>query len=131
MARIGIFGKFSKLLYHPSPNGIEVDVANEFKKVWILLNYDAFIPVLEEMTFSTMTQVMPDGVAGHKATHHGGKKHYTWPDKKVKVIRQQAPGKQLYPALDRHLGKATEELIVVPGVPEYVLPLDAPRHHMV
>jgi len=74
---------------------------------------------------------VPDSVAGHKATHHGGKKHYTWPNKKVKVIRQQAPGKQLYFTLGHHLGKAEEELIAVPGVPEDVLPLDAPRHHMV
>jgi len=108
-----------------------VDVANQFKKVWILLNYDAFVAVLEEMTFSTMAPVVPDSVAGHKAPHHGGKKHYSWPNKEVKMIGQQAPGKQLYLALGHHLRKAAEELIAVPGVPKDVLPLDAPRHHMV
>jgi hypothetical protein len=38
MARIRIFRKFGKLVYKPSPNWVEVDVANQFKEVWILLN---------------------------------------------------------------------------------------------
>ena len=108
-----------------------MDVADQFKEVGVLLNHDALVAVLEKVTFSAVAPVVPDGVAGHEPTHHGGQEHDAGTHKEVKVIGHKTPGAELYLSLGQHLGKALKEFIAVPGVPEDVLPLDAPRHHMV
>jgi len=131
MTRIWIFIKFRELAYQLGANRVEMGVANQFKEIRILLNHYAFVAVLEEVTFSIVAPIVPDSVSRHETTHHSGKKHYTGANKEMKVIGHQAPGKQLHLTLGHHLGKASEELIAVPGVPKDVLPLDAPCHHMV
>jgi hypothetical protein len=131
MTRIRIFTKFGDPAYQPGTNRVEVDVANQFKKIGIFLNDDAFVAILEEVAFSIVAPIVPDSVASHEPPHHGGKKHYAGSHKEVKVIGHQAPGKQLYLTLGHHLGKTVQELRKVSGVPEDVLPLDAPCHHMV
>jgi len=131
MARIEIFIQFRKLVHQTSPHRIEVDVADQLKEVGILLNHDALVTVRGKVTFSTVSPVVPDGLAGHEPTHHGGQEHGTGTYKEVKVIGHKTPGAQLYLPLGHHLGKGPKESIAVPSVPEDVLPLDAPRQHIV
>ena len=94
MTRIRIFTQFGDLAYQPGTNRVQVDVANQFKKIGIFLNNDAFVAILEEVAFSIVALIVPDSVASHEPPHHGRKKHYAGSHKEVKVIGHQAPGKQ-------------------------------------
>ena len=59
-----------KVLYHAGPQGVEVDIANEFQKVGVFFADNRFAPVLEQMATAFMAIVEIDSVPCHQAAHN-------------------------------------------------------------
>jgi hypothetical protein len=54
MARVGIPGKIGKLFDNPCSQGIEMNVADEFRQIGVFLAENGLIPILEELAVAVM-----------------------------------------------------------------------------
>jgi hypothetical protein len=74
------------------PEGIEVDVPEEFPVMGFPHERLGMVPVLEEVPDALVAPVEVEGVSRHQATHEGRQGALDAFDQKVKVIRHQGPG---------------------------------------
>jgi hypothetical protein len=68
--RVAVQG--SKVGDDSSAERIEVKVADEFEKVWVLLHHDGLVPVLKEVTGPTMAAVEGPGISREERAHASG-----------------------------------------------------------
>jgi hypothetical protein len=64
MPAIGIAVQSSQVRNHSGPQGVQVDIANQFQKISIFLADNGFISVLEQMPMAPVPAVETDGIAG-------------------------------------------------------------------
>ena len=64
--------KFRHGSYEPSPQGIQMNIADQLLEIGLLVTHDGFITVLKEMPMSAMAPIIGDGIAGEQAPHEGG-----------------------------------------------------------
>ena len=72
--------------HHPSSERDEVDIANKFKKVRVLIAHQRFIPVLEEVSRAVMAEIEGNGIAGQKPAHECGERSSGRSEQEMEVI---------------------------------------------
>jgi hypothetical protein len=92
--------------------------------VWLFLDGNALVAVLEEMTRSTVAKIESHRMARHEAPHEDGERLIAQAQKKVKVVREQAPTVQASPRLVQKLAQPVRKAHPVPIVPKNLPPLD-------
>lgn len=120
------------------PQGIQVNVANEFEEVRLLLDQDRLVPVLHEVTNTAVAPIEPHGVSGQQSPH-GGRQgtprahpcpHAPGPDQQMKVIRQKGPGQDLQASALRDRGEARHEIGPIAVIAKEGAPLESAHHHV-
>src|SRR3990172_9196825 len=91
MAAPSIFSKFLHRAYHTCPQGIQMNVPEEFQEIRLRLDGDRPEPVLEQMPHPVMPPVEIQGVSRHQAMHESGEDTVFDLKQKVKMIRQESP----------------------------------------
>jgi len=66
----GVFVEFIQVLHQFGPQGVEMDVADQFEEIRIFFADDGFVAVLEEMACAFVSFVEGHGVSGHEAAHY-------------------------------------------------------------
>ena len=84
--------KGTEICHHLRPDGVEVEVADEFQEVGFLLHHDGFVPVLEEMTRPVVAAVEGPRVPREETAHAPGEGAMPRPEQEVRVVREQGPG---------------------------------------
>jgi hypothetical protein len=110
---------------------IEVNVADQFEKVWFLFTEDGFVAVLEEMAGSFVTPVERDGIAGQEATHDAGNGRNARPKEEMDVIREKGEGIAGGFSFTEHHGSTLDEPLPVNVIIEDGTSHNAPDHHVV
>src|SRR3989304_5083893 len=72
MAAPSIFSKFLHRADHTRPQGIQMNVPDEFQEIRLRLDWDRPEPVLEQMPHPVMPPVEIQGVSRHQAMHESG-----------------------------------------------------------
>jgi hypothetical protein len=103
--------------------GIQMEVADQFQEVRLLLHHDGLVPVLEEVPDALMAAVEGPGVAGEQRPHAPGQGAGPRPNEEVRMIREERPGIDGEGAGCRQRGQAGHELGAVGVVPEDGTPL--------
>jgi hypothetical protein len=103
--------------------GIEVDVANQLRKVGIFVADDGFVTVLEEVAGAVVAEVEGDGVAGEEPAHELGEGGH--PGAVKEVVRHERPREALHRCLLEKELKPSEEIPAVLVVGEYFAALCA------
>ena len=62
---------------------VEMYVPNEFQEIAILIAYDGFITVLEEMAAAVVAKVKDDGVSSEQSPHHVRQLSLVWTKKEM------------------------------------------------
>jgi hypothetical protein len=91
MAAPSIFSKFLHRADHTRPQGIQMNVPDEFQEIRLRLDWDRPEPVLEQMPHPVMPPVEILGVSRHQAMHESGEDTVFALKQKVKMIRQEGP----------------------------------------
>ncbi|KAF0215922.1 MAG: hypothetical protein FD174_3932 [Geobacteraceae bacterium] len=55
-------GVIFRIIYHPGTQGVEVDVADEFEQVVVIINQNSLVTPLKEMTVPPFTGIDPASV---------------------------------------------------------------------
>jgi uncharacterized protein (DUF1499 family) len=111
--------------------GVQVDVADQFEHVRLLLDQDGPKAVLEEMSAAAMAAVEGRGVAAENGLRESGKADIGGAQKEMGVIRHQAPGVDLRARGPDNLADTPEQVRSIAIAPEDPAALDAACHHVV
>jgi hypothetical protein len=95
------------------PEGIEVEVPDEFEEIRLFLHHDGLLAVLEEMACAPIAAIEASSVAGEQRPHGSRKWSDASPDQEMSVIREQCPGVDGEPALLRQHGEPRDEVRAV------------------
>ena len=131
MAGPGIAVERGEIGQHLRPEGIQVEVANEFEEVRLLLHHDGLVPILKEMADAVMAAIEGAGVAREERAHTPGERPGAGADQEVRLIREQRPRVDGESALRDQADQAGDEVGPVPVVAEDGRPLDPPHHDVV
>lgn len=77
MAAPRIAVEFFHVPNNARPQGVEMDVADEFEQIYLFFANDGLITVLKEVPGASMAKVEGDGVAGKQPPHEEGE--FGWP----------------------------------------------------
>jgi hypothetical protein len=55
------------------PQGIEVDIANQFQKIGFFFADDGFVTILKKMAGPAIAEIEGRGITGEQAAHEAGK----------------------------------------------------------
>src|SRR4030067_3509015 len=91
IAAPSIFSKFLHRADHTCPQGIQMNVPDEFQEIRLRLDGGRPEPVLEQMPHPVMPPVEIQGVSRHQAMHESGEDTVFALKQKVKMIRQEGP----------------------------------------
>ena len=72
-------------------NGVEMNVADQFFEVGILLAYDGFVAVLEELTCPAIAAVEGNDVPGQELAHEESDTQGTASEEEMGMIREKSP----------------------------------------
>jgi hypothetical protein len=115
---------------HPGTQGVEVEVADEFQEVDILLHDDRLVSVLEEVADPLVAAIEGSRVSSEEAPHDAGQGAGSGPHQEVEVVRQECPG------VDRErpgVGVTCDlphEVLPILVIPEDDLAIHPPDHHV-
>ena len=110
---------------------IEVEIADEFQEVRLLLHDDGLVPVLKEVPHPVMVPIEGPGVAGEQGAHAAGEGALAGPDQKMRMVGQEGPGVNRPRPGPRHGGQAGHEVGPVAVIAEERGPLNPARHDVV
>ena len=110
--------------------GIEVDAADKFFTVRLLLTDDGLVAVLKEMAGSTVTQVVAGCIAREQSGHDGGQGSGAGPEEEVGVVRKEGPGIAGGGGLREEQSAARYEVPSIGDGGEDGAPLDTPDNDM-
>ena len=78
-----------------------MDVADKFKKIWILLAQDGFVAVLKQMPGAVMATVEVNRIACQQPPHDDRYRYASCPNKQMKMVgNEHAQAKQLVEVSD-------------------------------
>lgn len=109
---------------------VEVDVADKLPEVDLLVADDGLVAVLEELARPPVPPVEGDDIAREEPPHEVGYTGGTAPYEEVGVVRHEGPGVAGCPGPGQKEGEPVDEVLPVPGIPEYVPSLYAADHDM-
>jgi hypothetical protein len=120
-----------QILHHSCAEGIEVDVADEFQEVGLLLDEDGLVAVLEEMPDATVSAVKGARVAREEGPHGHRQRPGARTHEEVGVVREEHPGKDAQARRVADRCQPAHELRPVRVIAEDGLPGEPPHHHVV
>ena len=92
MPRPGVAIEGGERRKHLRPEGIQVEIADEFQEIRLLLHHDGLVPILKEMAGPVVPPVEGPGVPGEEAPHAAGERAIPRADQQVGMIREEGPG---------------------------------------
>jgi len=116
---------------HAGAERVQVEVADEFEQVPVLLHHDRFVAVLEEVAGPLVPAVERASVPGEQGPQIPAQRAGAGPDEKVGVIREEGPGVDGQGAGGRERRQPGEEIRPVGVVPKDRPPFDPTHHHVV
>jgi hypothetical protein len=131
VAAVGILVQRFQILDDAGTQGVQMDIANQFQKVWIFLAQDGFIPVLKQAPMAFMPVIETDCVAGQKPAHNRGDGNVTGSQKKVEMIGDQRPGVTKRFTVADNPGQALDEIIAIIVIEKKLSPFYPPADDMV
>jgi len=84
------------------PERIQVEVADEFQEIGLLLHHDGLVPVLEQVAHPSMAAVEGPRVAGEQGAHTARERPLPRPDEEVRM------GGEERPRVDREAGRVDQ-----------------------
>lgn len=66
-------GVVIRVFFHAGADGVEVDIADQFEQVAVLVDQQRFVPALEEVALAVSSTIDPAGVAKGQILHQTGK----------------------------------------------------------
>jgi len=106
-----------------------VNVPDQFQEIRLRLDHDGAVPVLEEMPDPVVAAVEGAGVPGEEGPHAPGERAGARPDQKVRVVREEGPGRDGHPCRRDPRPELGSEVAVIGVVPEDGAALVAAHHH--
>jgi transcriptional regulator len=100
---------------------IEMDIAYQFVKIYILLAHNGFVTVLIKISTPLMAAIEIDGRAGEDFPHQIAERSFAGADQEVQVICHQRPGITATAGQSQTVGQALQKLITVGIVTEDIL----------
>jgi hypothetical protein len=91
MARPGVPLQASESWNDLGPKRVEVEVADQFEQVGLLVHRDGLVPVLAQMPHPLMAAIEGPRVAGEERAHTVGEGPGARPDEEMEMIRQERP----------------------------------------
>lgn len=79
----------------PGAQRIEMDIANQFEQIGILIADYRFVAILKQMPAALVPHVENDGIAGQQTTHEMAEGVFARAQEKMDVIVEQRPGKAI------------------------------------
>ena len=78
-----------------------------------------------------MTMAEGDGIAGEKPPHDGGDGHGACTQQKMKMIRDECPGKTAGGCVNQNFAEPLDKAVTVNVIPENAFPLNPSANNMV
>lgn len=110
--------------------GIEVDIPDKLKEIWIFFANNGFIAVLKDMSCPVMTLVKRNGVAGQKTAHEILEFDCVRAEEEMKVVGDKRPGETIGSRVHQKGRKAFTKISAISVVPENIPPFNSPDNHM-
>src|SRR3989339_866049 len=130
MSGPGIDVERGKIRHLPDPQRIEMDVADQFEEIGVLLADDRFVTVLEEVARALVAEVEIDGIAGQEPAHEEGQTGPARTEQQMNVVGHQRPGEAFGAGLDEELREVDEKPPAVVIVAEDVTAIDSADNHV-
>jgi hypothetical protein len=131
MARIGIVFQGIEISDQSSTERIEVNVAHQFQKIWVLLAEDGLVSILKERAVPTMAAVVGNSISGEKPGHDGSQGDSACLQEEVNMVGQQGPGITGRRGFGQEASQAIQEIPLVLIVLEDALSLDPTQNEVV
>ena len=112
------------------PQRIQVTVANHLQEGAGFLAQNQFAVVLEKVTVSPMTPVVPDGMARQQSAQHRGNGNRAGSQQKMKMVGHQGRGKTRSFCLLQDRTQMVQEIMAVRAILENLTPLNASRNRV-
>jgi len=108
--------------------GIQVNVANQFKKIGIFLAKDRRVAVLKKFSVPAMSPVEIGCMTRQQPSHYSGHGGITGFQKKMNVIGDQCPGLARCAGFRQNRSEPIQEIFPVLVVAEYLPSFDSPKN---
>jgi hypothetical protein len=107
-----------------------MNVTDKFLEVRILLTHDGFVPVLEQLAMSFMSNIETDHISCKKPSHECANRRWAGPKKKMGMVEHQGPCVTGCLCLSNEVRKPFNKVAAIPVIAKYLSPFYAPDHHM-
>ena len=131
VAAVGVASQGPEVRHHLGPEGIQVEVADEFQKIGFFFYDDGLVPILKEMPRALVAPVEGPRVPREERPHAPRQGTSPRPDQQVEVIRQEGPRVDREGVRLGEGGKAADEIVPVLVIAEDDLPVQPSTHHVV
>jgi hypothetical protein len=81
-----------QVFYKAGTDGVQMDIAHEFKHVRFFIAQDRFISILKKVAMSTVTPIERDGIPCEEPTHHLRDRHLSRLQDEMNMVGHQHPG---------------------------------------
>jgi hypothetical protein len=131
MAGPGIPVQGAEIRNYCRPEGVEVEVPDQFEEIRLILHHDGFVAILEEVARAPMAAIEASGVAGQESSHTPRERAAPATNEEMGVVREQCPGVDVEAAVLCQGGEPRDEVRTVRIVAEDELTIKSSHHHMV
>jgi hypothetical protein len=130
VSAVGVLREGTEVWHDPSPERIQVEVADQFEKIGLLLDGDGLVPVLEEVAGPPMAAVEGPRVPREEGPHVPGERAGACPDQEMEMVWEESPRvDRERPYLDQACHPA-HKVIPIPVVSEDRLSIQSPGHYV-
>jgi hypothetical protein len=123
--------KRAQIVEDTRAEGVQVQIANEFQKINLLVDHDGFVAILEHVAGPLVTTIELSSIAGQERSHAPTYRTRVRPNQQMRVVRHEGPGVDCKMAGLREAGNPLDEIFPIRIVMEDDLAVQAPDHHMV
>lgn len=131
MSAIGEVIQFPEIGDQSGPQGVQVNVADQFLKIGVFFAQDGFVAVLEQLPVATMAQIEGHRIAGQQSPHEDGYASWTGSKEKVGMVGKKGPSVAEGLRLVEEGRESLDQIFSIVVTSEDGAPLDPSDHHMV
>lgn len=103
---------------------IQVNGADKFEEIWILLAQDGFVAVLKQMSSALMPTVEVDRIACQQPPHDHRNRHGSRPKEQMEMVGNECPGKTACGGFRQNCSEPFDKMIAVTIIKEDPPPLN-------
>ena len=116
--------------HQSGPQWIEMDIADQFQKIRLLLAKDRFVPILEKVSMTAVAAVEADPVSGQEPSHDGGDGGGAGLQQKMEMVGDQSPSITASRCLGKNRTHPGDEIFAIQIITENLAAFQAAADDM-